>query len=157
MDPLSTQIISGIAVSIISFGFGYFLFRSQTNEQIRLEIYKKRLKSYEDIVCFLDELDSFSHGSFIDEEEMNKFIKKAFELEARTRIYISPNIYEYIMQIPDSINSLPESLASLEEIDENIHHLIEKDTGRHLTNWRVDYIKNSKNGKNFDAHFSQEN
>jgi len=148
-------------VAIISFGFGYFVFRSQTNEQIRLEVYRRRLNAYEKIVQFLDDLDFFSHRSFSDkasdefsEEEKDSFVKRAFQLSYSTRIYLPFELSQLVEEIYNDIDGLPDSLANLEEADEKIHHLIEKDIGKHLPNWRSFFLTKDDAGRKFDDHFS---
>lgn len=155
MNELLIQIASGVVVAVVSFGFGYFLFRSQTNEEIRLEVYRRRLNAYENIVDFLDDLDTFSHQNSTEEIVARKdhFFKAALRLDANTRIYVPSEFDRLMCALVDNIHGLPDSLAYLEEVHEQAHHLIEKDVGQHLANWRVDFIKKDKSGRKFDEHF----
>jgi hypothetical protein len=127
------QILSGIFVSVISFAFGYFLFRSQTREQIRLEVYRRRLDSYEKIGAFLDSLDVFAHRGFLKGKK-DEFVQRALDLETSTAPYTPPELNGLLQGLWDDIDNLPGSLAELEETDTRIKTIIEKDIGLHLPN-----------------------
>lgn len=153
MAPLLFQVISGFIIALVSFGFGYFLFRSQTNEQIRLEVYKRRLDCYDKILSYYDDLDFFSHRQeMFPKEEKNAFVDRAFRLHASTSAYIPPGFDPLLRYIVDCIDGLPESLADLEDNYEKVNYLIEKDIGLRLVNWRVSYIKKDAT-REYKKHF----
>jgi hypothetical protein len=127
------QILSGILLSAISFSFGYFLFRSQTKEQIRLEVYRRRLDTYEKIITFLDSLDAFAHREFVQSKK-DGFVHRALDLITSTALYTPPELHSFLEILWDEIDSLPGSLAKLEESDTSIRIIIEEDIGLHLPN-----------------------
>jgi hypothetical protein len=127
------QILSGILLSAISFAFGYFLFRSQTKEQIRLEVYRRRLDSYEKIITFLNSLDTFAHREFVQSKK-DDFELRALDLLASTALYASPELHTLLEILWDAIYNLPGSLDELEETDTSMRTIIEEDIGLHLPN-----------------------
>jgi hypothetical protein len=128
-----TQILSGILLSAISFAFGYFLFRSQTKEQIRLEVYRRRLDTYEKIITFLNSLDTFAHREFVQNKK-DDFVHRALDLDTSTVLYTPPELHSFLETLWDDIDNLPGSLAKLEESDKSIRVIIEEDIGLHLPN-----------------------
>jgi hypothetical protein len=138
------QIISGIVVSIISFAFGYLLFRAQTKEQIKLEVYRRRLDSYEKIIAFLDSLDSFAHREFLEENKKSELIQRVFDLQTSTAPYTPPEMNACLDGLWHYIDKLPGSLAELEEMDEEMKTLIEKDIGLHLRNRMIEFHKKQR-------------
>jgi len=134
------QILSGIFVSIVSFAFGYFLFRSQTKEQIRLEIFRRRLDCYEKIITFLDSSDNFSYGGFLKSKK-DEFARRALDLQTSTAPYAPPELHTLLEILWNDIDSLPGSLSKLEETDSTIRIMIEKDIGLHLPNRMIELNK----------------
>jgi hypothetical protein len=134
------QILSGILVSAVSFAFGYFLFRSQTKEQIRLEVFRRRLDSYEKITAFLDSLDDFAHRGFL-ETKKDEFVRRALDLQTSTAPYTPPELNAFLETLWNDIDNLPGSLAELEETDTTITTIIEKDIGLHLPNRIIEFNK----------------
>jgi hypothetical protein len=134
------QILSGILVSAVSFAFGYFLFRSQTKEQIRLEVFRRRLDSYEKIIAFLDSLDDFAHRGFL-ESKKDEFVQRVLDLQTSTAPYTPPELNEFLETLWNDIYNLPGSLGELEETDTTIRTTIEKDIGLHLPNRMIEWNK----------------
>lgn len=155
MESLYYNIISGAVVAVISFGFGYFLFRSQTNEAIRLEIYRRRLNSYQDITHFLEKIDKFSHRNS-DEYILANKGKMADELLGinSARTYLPRAVLDLCYGLYEDIQSLPGSLGALELCSEQIHHLIEKDVGERLANWRTEFF-GKKGMKKAEEYFEK--
>src|SRR5690242_12212816 len=114
-----TQILSGILLSAVSFAFGYFLFRSQTKEQTRLEVYRRRLDTYEKIITFLDHVDTFAHRGFVQSRK-DEFEERALNLQTSTALYTSSELHSSLEALWNDIYNLPGSLAELEETDTNI-------------------------------------
>ncbi len=100
MEYLATQIVSGLVVAIISFAFGYFLFRAQSKEAVRLEVYRRRLDSYEKIIQFLDELDIWihRHGGAVTEEEALYYARKNDLLRWEVELYVPSPILEVLSE-----------------------------------------------------------
>lgn len=146
MDSIATQIVSGTVVSIVSFGFGYFLFRSQRMEETKLEVFRRRLNCYEAISGFLEDLDTFGHKGVApdDIERRKEFLMRCYKLTGTSRLYVPPEVNELLHSLQDVIDGLPESLADLEEIDEELFSLIEKEIGCHLSNWRIKWEEEKK-------------
>ncbi len=134
------QILSGILLSAVSFAFGYFLFRSQTKEQIRLEVFRRRLDSYEKIIAFLDSLDDFAHRGFL-ESKKDEFAQRALDLQTSTAPYTPPELHTLLEILWNDIDALPGSLAKSEETDTTIRTIIEKDIGLHLPNRMIELNK----------------
>ncbi len=126
-------------MSVISFGFGYFLFRSQTKEQMRLEIYRRKLDSYEKIICFFDELDRFAHkydsNGFYPKDEKEKLIQYLFKLTAEVQPYVALELVNLLTHAVHKIDFLPDSLADLEVVDTEITEIIHRETGTYVPNW----------------------
>lgn len=137
------QVLSGILLSAVSFAFGYFLFRSQTKEQIRLEVYRRRLDTYEKIITFLDSLDTFAHRGFVQSKK-NGFVERALDLVMSTALYTSPELHTLLEVLWDDIYNLPDSLDKLEETDTSIRTIIEEDIGLHLPNRMMELSKKER-------------
>ena len=137
------QILSGILPSAVSFAFGYFLFRSQTKEQIRLEVYRRRLDTHEKIVTFLDHVDTFAHRGFVQSKK-DEFEKRALDLISSTALYTSPELHSSLEALWNDIYNLPGSLVELEETDTSIRVLIEEDIGLHLPNRMMELSKKQR-------------
>lgn len=147
MNQLLIQIISGVVVAIVSFGFGYSLFRSQSNEQIRLEVYRRRLNAFEELVKYLDDLDHFAHRlspKDFSQSEKSDFTMRGLKISMGVSQYLTSevsNMFEFIVM---SVWELPESLAKIEEADYEIHSLIFKDVGSHLPNYHTEALERAK-------------
>lgn len=137
------QILSGILLSAVSFAFGYFLFRSQTKEQIRLEVYRRRLDTYEKIITFLDHVDAFAHRGFVPSKK-DEFEERAIDLGSSTALYTSPELHTLLEILSNDIYDLPGSLAKLEETDNSIRTVIEEDIGLHLPNRMMELSKTQR-------------
>ena len=137
------QVLSGILLSAVSFAFGYFLFRSQTKEQIRLEVYRRRLDTYEKIIAFLDHLDAFAHRGF-EQSKKDEFVERALDLETSTALYTSPELHSSLEAVWYDIYDLPSSLDKLEETDTSIRTIIEEDIGLHLPNRMMELSKKQR-------------
>jgi hypothetical protein len=137
------QILSGIVLAAVSFAFGYFLFRSQTKEQIRLEVFRRRLDTYEKIITFLDSLDTFAHREFVQSKK-GEFVQRALDLETSTVLYTPPELNSFLETLWDDIDKLPGSLAKLEESDTSIRTIIEEDIGLHLPNRMMELSKKQR-------------
>lgn len=145
MEPVIMQIVAGTCVALVSFSFGYLLFRLQRAEETKLEVFRRRLNSYEKIVDFLEDLDTFSHRGHTEvPEKRQQFVWRLFKLRGSVGLYLSKKVHELLGILVDTISFLPGSLADLENVYEELFDEIEKEAGTHLPNWRVEWIKKRK-------------
>lgn len=148
MQFLLSQIIPGIVVAFVSFCFGYFLFRLQRFEETKLEVFRRRLDSYEKIAAYLDRLDGFAHsGNFHLRSERSKYVQECFTLSNIIRIYIPKEVHDELMSLIDYIDFLPDSLWGLEQADGRLFTLMERDVGSRLANSRITMERNGKSFK----------
>ncbi len=148
MSPLEIQLVSGVIVALISFILGYLLFRSQTEEQIRLEVYRRRLDSYDRITQLLEELDIYIHDeASYSHKRTSELMYKTYEVVTLTHFYVPQEISIILNTVPDHlIEKLDERVGDLEEIKDVLTHIMWKDTGRYLSNQTVAMLK-TKRGK----------
>lgn len=130
-----TEIISGIIVAIISFVFGYFLFLVKRKESIRLELYKKRLESYDKILSFVNKVDReiIAKDFELTKEEKNNFVEEIYSLTLPRMPYISKEISHLLEpEMVYAIDGLPDSAHILENLNERLKFDITDEIGAFL-------------------------
>lgn len=129
------QIIAGVAVALISFSFGYLLFLGQRKELLRLELYKRKLAVYDEVMIFLQKVDRLilAKNGVIDPEQRNIMAGEVDDFTYPKRPYLSKELYYALeFELVDSIKGLPESLTELEKAVTKTSELIAKEIGSEL-------------------------
>ena len=143
---LQLPVVSGVLVPFISFAFGYFLFRAQRKEETKLEVFRRRLNTYEQVSIFLQEVDEFAHApqpkllpNPMDfKEHKTSLTKKCFRLVYSSRLYLPFELADQLENFALMIDDLPKSLADVEGAIDDMNGIIEKHIGSYMTNWRVE-------------------
>lgn len=134
------QIVTGTIVAVVSFLFGYFLFIVQRKEAIRLELYKRRLESYDRIMALLQQIDQdiITKDFDIDQSIKDKFVSEIYNLTLPNRHYLSKDVYNLLEEaMVNCIDDLPETAADLEEVSNNIIKIISNEVGSYLIHPRT--------------------
>lgn len=147
IELLQLPIVSGVIVPLLSFAFGYFLFRAQRHEEARLEVFRRRLNAYEKVSVFLQEIDTFAHQKAWDSSkplsadliaERGSLVQNCFNLAYSVRLYLPIDVANVLENLALEIDDLPESLATVESSVGDIGGMIDKEVGKYIDNWYVE-------------------
>lgn len=130
-----SQIISGIIVAVVSFFFGYLLFVVKRKEAIRLELFRKRLNSYDNIMAFMQKIDQeiIAKNFSIDKNEKEAFVQEIYNLTLPNKHYLSKKVFNLLEpDLVECIDELPETSESLEGKCEHIKSLIQDEIGSYI-------------------------
>lgn len=115
--------------------FGYFLFVVQRKEAVRLELYKRRLESYDKIMALLQQIDQdiIAKNFSVDQSTKDRFVSQIYNLTLPNRHYLSKDVYNLLEEaMVNCIDDLPETAADLEQVSENINTIIRNEVGSYL-------------------------
>lgn len=149
-----SQIISGVIIALVSFSLGYFLFVVQRKEAIRLELFKRRLESYDKIMKFMQKIDQeiVSNHFILSKEQIHNYLFEIFNLTTPNMHYLSDDIYRRLeMQLADLLLELPKSAGDFEAQCEEIKlQIINEVSSYIITPKRIEKIvgKNKEKSRN---------
>lgn len=125
------EFLIAISSSIITFFFAYFLFKFQRKEIYRAELFKRKLDFYDEIRVLMQEIDVVIHenNGKISDEDKDRLIHAVFDLGYSKFHYGSSEVRELFTTVADSIWDLPDSLAEIEEMDQELFNLISQEVG----------------------------
>jgi hypothetical protein len=129
------QIISGVVIAIVSFTLGYLLFVVQRKEGIRLELFKRRLDSYDKIMKFMQKVDQeiVSKQFKISEDHIHDYLMEIYNLTTPYMHYLSEEVYYMLeMELAELILDLPNSGADFEDQCEIIKLQIIKEVSSYI-------------------------
>jgi len=129
------QIIGGLIVLIISFFVGYFLSMSQRKEALRVELYRRKLNIYDQVMEYLQKIDKLIlvKKGVIDPEQGKIMAGEIKDLVYAKRHYLSKEIYFMLeFDLADAIKNLPDSLTDLERAVSKVAGFIQKEIGTEL-------------------------
>lgn len=146
-------VITGVAVPLFSFLCGYALFRAQRREESKLEVFRRRLNAYEQILAHLETVDIATHerrvyaDPSISAMSPDNLAQKTFTLRHTHYIYLPLEISSLLDALALALADLPDSMAEVEELDGEITVAIHDEVGQHLDNWYTSILKLPKNNK----------
>ncbi len=129
------EFLIAILSSMITFCFAYFLFKFQRKEIYRTELFKRKLDFYDEIRMLMQEIDVVIHknNGHLSGEDKNRLIQAIFNLGYSKFHYGSPEVRDmFTIGLVSSISDLPDSLAEIEEIDQELFKLISEEVGTSL-------------------------
>jgi hypothetical protein len=132
VQVLQSPVVTGIVVPFLSFLLGYFLFRAQRKEELRLEVFRRRLDAYEKIMLHLQYVDKESHGPSPNGPSLSW---KTIELTGNIRPYLTWEVDNLLEIMAGVLYDLPDSLGETERLDVELSDILHKEVGAHLGNW----------------------